>query len=323
MSQHPAPSGITFRALRDASDYHAMRAVREACIVEDRVDVHSAEERLSDVAALATTWPLTGDHTRTLLLAEHDDVVVAYHYVRWWTHSAGTTYAHRGYVLPAWRGQGIGTTMLRWAEKTLQAEAARHDPALPVVFRAYLSEHEHAAHALLLAEGYVHTSSLLEFVHDLRDIPVVKLPEGFELRPAVAREYRAIWEANEAIFRDEPQRSPPDEAAFDAFVHDSGADPSLWQVIWVGDAIAGLAICERAEDNVGHIVQLGVRESWRRRSLGRALVMLALNTLQRRECSQARVCTDADGLFGAGRLYETVGFRRIKEFRRYSKQLLR
>jgi ribosomal protein S18 acetylase RimI-like enzyme len=317
----PEIPGVSFRKLLCEADYAAMAAVRAQCVVWDAIDPLSPEEALPAAAELAQAFPLANSNEteRPLLLVEVDRHVIGYQTIRWWQHGAGTTYLHRGYLVPAWRGKGIGTAMLHWAERTVRAIAERHLGAKQL--GAFVSDKEVEANKLLLNEGYEPVGGLTELAHDLRYLPHATTPDVFLLKPASPEQYRLLWEANEEVFSDEPQRSLPSEEGYRVFLSEPGVDPSLWSAAWVGEQVAGVAFCEITSHNVGVITQLSVRERWRRRSLGRALAVNALHALHDRHVRKVYVATDS-GNFGALKLYENVGFRRTKVYIHYRKPLI-
>ena len=54
---------------------------------------------------------------------------------------------------------------------------------------------------------------------------------------------------------------------------------------------------------------LGVRRPWRRRGLGRALLLEAFARFRERGCHAAALGVDGENTTGAVRLYESVGMR--------------
>ena len=60
---------------------------------------------------------------------------------------------------------------------------------------------------------------------------------------------------------------------------------------------------------LGHITSLGVRERWRRRGLGQALLRHALHSLRERGLRAATLGVDGSNESGAVRLYERAGMR--------------
>lgn len=323
----PPITDLGFRAFRDEGDFAAMVAVIAACQEHDRVDPLSPEAGIPTVSELAESFATAEniDLRRDLLLVTLDGQVIGFQWVRWWTQADGTrVYYHRGRVVPAWRGRGIGTATLRWAERHSRALAAQTGG--PAVLQANTTTHEQDYNRLLLTEGYMPVHSFIEMGYDHASaLPDAPLPPDFERRPAHPEHYRAIWEANEEAFAEEWGRREQDPAAFLKFLTNlltnPHFDPDLWQIAWHGDEVAGVALCEVTARGVGEISDLSVRPRWRGHGLARALLVAAVQALKARVLEHIRIFTDADDPFGARSLYESIGFRVVTEYIRYRKPI--
>ena len=75
-----------------------------------------------------------------------------------------------------------------------------------------------------------------------------------------------------------------------------------------GGEIAALARCEPMLGG-GSVGMLAVRKPWRRRGLGRALLLHAFREFRRRGFERASLGVDSENPTGATRLYESVGMR--------------
>jgi len=118
-SGSPAIPGLGFRRLRDGVDYTDMVTVRDGSRDWDQVDVQSPREEVPTVEEMAATFPLGAVQGHPdLLIATIDEQIIGYSHVFWrWTEITGVrVYLHLGYVLPPWRGQGIGSAMLHWGQ---------------------------------------------------------------------------------------------------------------------------------------------------------------------------------------------------------------
>ena len=65
-----------------------------------------------------------------LLVVEMNRQIIGYNHVFWrWIEVTGTrVYLHLGYLLPEWRGKGIGSAMLSWAQQRIRELAAQEQP---------------------------------------------------------------------------------------------------------------------------------------------------------------------------------------------------
>ena len=64
-----------------------------------------------------------------------------------------------------------------------------------------------------------------------------------------------------------------------------------------------------------------MRRAWRKRGVGRALLLHAFERLRERGCTRVGLGVDAHSLTGATRLYEGVGMRAVQQFIGFQKVL--
>jgi ribosomal protein S18 acetylase RimI-like enzyme len=156
------------------------------------------------------------------------------------------------------------------------------------------------------------------------DIPWPTRPDGIEIRPLRPGEERAVYEAQQETFRDTWE---PIEESFEEWSHfllqPPRYDPELWFVATSGDAIAGFVICHPypSTPELGWIALLGVRREWRKRGLGRALLLHAFRAFEGRGCTRVGLGVDSESPTGAHTLYERVGMRATSRFEIYEKAL--
>jgi mycothiol synthase len=91
-----------------------------------------------------------------------------------------------------------------------------------------------------------------------------------------------------------------------AAVEQEDFDPTLWFLAVDGREIAGTVECLRRGGS-GYVRYLGVREPWRGRGLGRALLRHGLRELYGRGLRRVALGVDANNASGAVRLYEGEG----------------
>jgi len=104
----------------------------------------------------------------------------------------------------------------------------------------------------------------------------------------------------------------------------SGFDPSLWFLAVDRDEIVGAACCRasspRSEDTA-EVSDLAVREPWRRRGIGLALLRTAFGEFHRRGIPRAELGVDAENVSGATRLYERAGMHAAFSWEFWEKEL--
>jgi GNAT superfamily N-acetyltransferase len=323
----PDIAGLRFRHYRRRDDFAAMVAVLEACQAHDNVDPQSPDADIPSIEEVEKSFTEGEniDLNTDLLLVEHDGAVIGFQWLRWWTQADSTwVYYHRGRVVPRWRGRGIGTATMRWAERRIKQLATEHDTGGKAVIRANTTMYEKDYNELLLTEGYEPIHSFIELGYDpAQPVPEGVLPEAFAIKPVLPDHYRLIWEANEEAFTEEWGRRATSVEDYIKFlgniVGNPNVDVSLWQVAWHGDTIAGTALVEVSDRGIGEITDLSVRKAYRSQGLARALLVRAVRALQERGVERIRIFTDADDPFGARTLYEEIGFRVLTEYIRYQK----
>jgi ribosomal protein S18 acetylase RimI-like enzyme len=320
----PSISGLKFRHVRIPDDLPELVAVHEGSAQADGVDPLSSMESIPTLGNMRSRFAPspTFDPATDALIVELAGQVIGFGRVTWWTERDGVwLYLTTGHLLPAWRGQGIGTAMLRWAESRAAALAATHPTNGQAMLGANASSTEVDATALLRDAGYHETFSMVEMRFDAFDtLPPVELPPGLEFRPVTPDQYRAIWESIQAAYADSPQNVVATEEDYQEWLASPAFDPLLWRIAWDGEQIAGQTLCEIAKGS-GEVAEVSVGISWRRHGLGYALVVAGLRALAERDVTEARLHARADNIYGAPRLYERAGFRPLKRFARYRKPL--
>ncbi len=327
----PAITGLRFRRFRGVADYAPLAAVHEGSREWDRIDSQSARERVPTAADLAGAFAETPPGSPDILIAEVAGQVVGYnHVLHRWTEETGTrVYLHLGYLLPAWRGWGIGGAMLHWAQERIRAIERDERPAGPTTFATNVTSTEREASALMRQNGYTDVRRLSDMAAELpvelrRDLPSVSLPAGVALKPLEEAHHRAVYQAWKDAFAGMWTSTPESEDDYREFVADNvdgpGCDPTLYRIAWAGDQVVGLVFA-RVQRGVGMIPEVAVRKAWQRHGIARCLMMSALQALQDCGITQARLFTDAADGQGARSLYEGLGFRDVKQHIFYRKPL--
>ncbi|HEU5439165.1 MAG TPA: GNAT family N-acetyltransferase [Ktedonobacterales bacterium] len=320
----PAIPGVTFRRLHGTDDYPLLVAVHEGSRDADGIDPRSTLEWIPTAAEFGEEFAPSArfDPSRDVLIVEAYGHVIGYSYVTWWIERDGLRlYLLLAALLPAFRGSGIGSALLEWAERRARQRHAQSTATGSAMFGANASSTEADATRLLLDHGYRATFELLEMEYasaaSTADLP---LPPGITLRPAAPEHYRAIWDSVQAAYAESPQNIVPDEEQYRRWLAQPSFDPSLWQVAWEGEAIVGQVLPEIARGR-GEIAEVSVGQRWRGKGLARALLLRGIYAVQERGATPIRLHCRADNRFGAPALYESAGFRTLKRFARYRKPM--
>lgn len=207
--------------------------------------------------------------------------------------------------------------LLEWAEARAREKGQR-------LFAGGWSSNEPLLHDLeRRGFGLVRHSHRMEI--DLSTpTPEPVWPEGLDVRTFRDGDERVFYDLHQETFVDswEPIDEPYAEwehwlLSPPAFV------PDLWFLARAGDAPAGIAICHPhpGRPALGWVRILGVRRPWRKRGVGRALLLHAFAEFRQRGLRRAGLGVDAKSLTGANRLYESAGMHVAARFDIYEKMV--
>jgi mycothiol synthase len=227
-----------------------------------------------------------------------------------------------GAVRPEHAGRGIGSELLRRMEARAR-ELAEDAPAGETVSLSQEASPANRAHKELLERhGFELVRHFWKMGIDLGAEPATPVwPDGIRLETMAPGQEREVFDASEDAFQDHWGFVPNDYDEWRAWmVERENFDPSLWLVARDGGEIAGISLCSVAAEE-GWVMVLGVRRPWRRRGLGRALLLESFSRLRERGMPRAVLGVDAQNPTGATRLYEGAGMRVLHESESYSKDL--
>ena len=295
------PDGLRAAPLT-AGDAAELTAVSRAC---EEHDTGQAEWSEADAMAIAGRPSL--EFGRDTVGIRDGDALVAFGLQL----GVRLTFVH---VLPAYRGRGIGTWLLRWSQDAARAIGAD-------VTAQEIATTEHAATALLEAHGYRKRWESWAFEITLdREPPAPALPEGYAIRDfAPGRDERVAYDVIQRAFSDWPEYHPTafDDWAATTLGRPGFAPPLLGLAERDGEVVGAVALIE--DDDVGWIEQLAVAREHRGAGLGRALLGHAFGTTWRR--GRRRCGLGTDERTGARGLYERVGMHVRKTYAEYGKAL--
>ena len=227
----PSLPDLIFRRFRGPEDYAAMSDVINASSAADGIERASS----ADEVANTYTYLSNCDPYQDVIIAEAAGEMVGYGRAMWWQEPNGTRlYGHFGFLHPAWRRMGVGTTMLHWMQTRLQQIAATHPNDGERWFQAFASDAEAGTNALLLGDGYTAVRYGFDMVRPtLDDLPDAPLPSGLEIRPVEPEHYRLLWDAADEAFQDHWGYSPSTAEDYQGWLNDPVIfTPQLWRVAW-------------------------------------------------------------------------------------------
>lgn len=99
-------------------------------------------------------------------------------------------------------------------------------------------------------------------------------------------------------------------------------DPTLWFLAFDGHELAGVALNLYAkESDTGWVDHLSVRRNWRRRGIGKALLLHSFAEFHRRDIQRIKLSVDSKSLTNAPRLYQSVGMQTVEQYHIYRKEI--
>ena len=213
-------------------------------------------------------------------------------------------------VRPAFRGRGIGTTLLRWAER----EALRRAPddGSEVAVGQTIADARRDALALLDRNGYepFYTAWMLQLPAGA-PIPDHAPPEGVELRvPRWPEEAEACFRIIEDAFAHWPGRSPNTFENWAAWYGRDDFDPAV--AVVAEDASGLVGVVTPILPGEFWIQQVAVRIDRQGRGIGSAMLAHVFGVARGRGYDSVGLSTDSRT--GALGLYERVGMRVTESF---------
>ena len=285
---------------------------------------HNADETRGD-----WTEPSFNLDTDTLLVFDSIGTLVGY-------QEAFTTPPHVraivwGRVHPDFRDRGLGSALLNWGAERAREMVDRAPGGTAVDAQAWADTANLGTTTLFESAGFRNSRYFWDMEVELSAAPAPQIwPGDLELRPFIREQHhRAAQEAVQDIFRDHWgfADASPDEWFARAEHHLDAAsdyDPRYFHVLWDGDEVAAVSLCYPNAENdprKGLVAVLGVREAWRQRGLGLAILLHSFRVFWENDIPIVTLGVDADSLTGATRLYEKAGMRMVRTFANFEKRL--
>lgn len=326
-SPPPVP-GLAYRRYKGTSDNDAIAEVMNRSWEADLVDSIISASDVAEKLAPSETF----DPAMDMMILEAKGRIIGMCEVSWGRRLNNVTaYMHRTHLLPEWRHSGTREAMFRLNESRIREIAALHGKDRTKVFEVYANSEPNEWKVLLEKNGYKPSWYLFAMLRPLAEsIPDIPLPKGVEVRPAKPEQYKIIWDATAEAMRDERTFTEErwNDEAFARYAKSSNFAPDLWQIAWEGDQVAGGVhnYIDEDENNElnrkwGHTEEIFVRRQWRRKGLAHALIARSCQLLKEKGMDHATLDMEAENPSGALRLYESLGYKKDREFIFYRKPL--
>ncbi|MBC7232336.1 MAG: GNAT family N-acetyltransferase [Chloroflexi bacterium] len=265
--------------------------------------------------------------TQNLFLTEVDDLLVGYVRTSFKSEEAFDRVNAVGIVHPNWRRRGIGTALMQRAIE--HARTFKRDK--PLFLQIGVRHQVAGAEELALSLGLkpVRYFFYME-CHDLDHIPEPVFPEGISVRPyIVGQDDAAFVETYNEGFSDHWGYVPTtlDEVKHWQNAPGFRAENNLLAVDASGRIVALCLVLfpqmepDLLQKNPPLIDDLAVHPAYRRRGIGRALLLAGMRRIREEGYHAAALGVDADNPNQALRLYESVGFTTVARSTYYRKEL--
>jgi mycothiol synthase len=150
-------------------------------------------------------------------------------------------------------------------------------------------------------------------------------PEGIDVSTFRPGDERAVHAADAEAFEGHWEFTALPYEEFEHFLlRADDFDPTLWLLARDGEEIAGVSLCRPSapgRPGIGWVSSLAVRRPWRRRGLGRALLLASFGAFWERGTRSVGLGVDGENTAGAVRLYEKAGMRVEYRFDQYEREL--
>jgi mycothiol synthase len=240
------------------------------------------------------------------------------------------TALHEGGVHPSYRGRGLGSELLHWAEQAAVPLHNERFPGRPLSLSSGCLSTNAGAVALHEQRGYQPARWFHSMVRDLsQPIAAAVVPDGLAItgyQPDMAEHARLI--RNES-FRDHWGSTETSPQSWAHFLASSAFRPELSFLAYQGSEPLGMLISREYEGyqkRTGrrdlHIALVGTRAAGRKRGIATALLTTAMSAARAAGYDRASLGVDADSLTGAVRVYERAGFAVEHTWIAYRKQLI-
>ena len=300
----------------------------------NRSDASDGLDRGTSEPLLRAQWALPGaDPERHAFLVASGPDVIGYGRVdlRAGDQQSGfSTFQCFGRVLPAWRGQGVGTHILSESEKRARSRI-NEAPTETVYLEAYADRRQRDVGELFAAFDLRPVRYFFVMMYDAPELPgEPNYPPGYRARAFVSgRDEETMWRVINTAFRDHWGHVPFPLESWLHWIEGPMFDPdlALLGISPAGDVVGECLCLIDAEQNrrrgreEGWIDSLGVLREHRGKGLGRALLLEGMHLLRRVGCTHLKLGVDTENLTGALRLYQSVGFRKSKTGVTYRKLL--
>jgi mycothiol synthase len=189
-----------------------------------------------------------------------------------------------------------------------------------------VSENNKTLLQLFASNGY--RSNLSFLIMELlleKSPPAPQWADGISVRPFIKnQDEQATYRADEEAAEDKGYHDP---LSYEDWVKrmrmDSESfDPQLWFLACQDSEFAAVALnLYHKESDTAWVDHLGVRRAWRKRGIGKALLLHSFGEFYKRGIRTVKLSVDSKSLTNAPRLYESVGMSTVQQYHIYRKEI--
>jgi GNAT superfamily N-acetyltransferase len=293
-------------------DFEAIRQLIETCLITDYGVPEFEADRLEKM------WATDGFDLSTdaWVVIGADEALLGYGDVM---HATAEEIFVKVYVVSGQSTDGVLSHLLGLAEK----RALEH-PEKPAMMKCRVSDVNQHLMGALDQDGFMRYLSFLMMEVVLDGPPETpRWADGITVRNFVPdQDDDATYEVDEGASADKGYYSP---LTFEDWkkrmnVGGKGFDPTLWWLACRGDEIVGVALnYVQSDGEAAWIDHLGVGRNWRKKGIGKALMLQSFGEFYWRGVKTIKLNVDSESLTNAHRLYAGLGMETVQQYHWYEK----
>lgn len=224
----------------------------------------------------------------------------------------------------------LADTLFKWVERRARASLTQAPDGARVVLIAGAAADDPYTEGLYLRQGFfvdrVFSKLRLDFAGQL---PTPLWPQGLAVRTFQPGEddVKLVQAYRDAFHDHYGYLEQPFEIELERWRHwtrEPDFDPSLWFLAAEGGEVCGFCCCyaeSHGDKETGLVDEFGVRPAWRKRGIGRALLLESFRAMRARGLKAAELTVDSDNRSDALALYASVGMKVVSQNHTLVKEL--